>query len=76
MTAWGCVENAQRVACTAGDDVMDWLMSQPIPEKEGARAARRLVEQQITDLVGRLLSEKPGRKKIALKATKKGLVAV
>jgi ATP-dependent Clp protease ATP-binding subunit ClpC len=69
------VEDAQRVACTAGEDVMDWLMQQPLPEKEGARAARRLVEQQITDLVGRLLSEKPGRKKIALKATKKGLVA-
>lgn len=70
------VEEAQHVACTVGEDVLDWLVSQPMPAKEGARAARRLVERNITDFVGRLLSEKPGKKKISIKATKKGLVAV
>lgn len=68
------VRQTQRVACTAGEDVLNWLLIQPYPEKEGARAARRLVERQITDLVGRLLSLKPGKKKITLRATKKGLV--
>lgn len=69
------VELAQRVACTAGEDVLNWLLTRPMPEKEGARAARRLVEREVTDFVGRLLSEKPGKKKITLKATKKGLVS-
>ena len=70
------VETAQRIACTAGEDVLNWLLSHPLPAIEGARAARRLVEREITDVVGRLISEKPGRKKITLKAGKKGLVAV
>ncbi|OGL73486.1 hypothetical protein A3D73_01910 [Candidatus Uhrbacteria bacterium RIFCSPHIGHO2_02_FULL_60_44] len=70
------VEDAQRVACSAGDDVVTWLLTRPLPEKEGARAARRLVDREVTDFVGRLLSTKPGKKKIILKATKKGLVAV
>jgi ATP-dependent Clp protease ATP-binding subunit ClpC len=67
---------AQEVACTAGDDVLAWLLSQPMPPKEGARAARRLVEREITDLIGHLLSLQPTKKKITLKATKNGLRAV
>ncbi|GMU25792.1 ATP-dependent Clp protease ATP-binding subunit [Candidatus Uhrbacteria bacterium UHB] len=70
------VRQAQRVACTAGDDVLDWLLTRPIPEKEGARAARRLVECEITNLVGNLLSRQPGKRKITLKITKKGLQAL
>jgi ATP-dependent Clp protease ATP-binding subunit ClpC len=69
------VAAAQHVACRAGDDVLDWLVSRPMPEKEGARAARRLVEKEVTDLVGRLLSEQPKKRTIRLKATKKGLMA-
>lgn len=70
------VSNAQRVACTAGDDVLNWLISRPMPEHEGARAARRLIEREITHLVGRLLSEKPTKRAIRLKATKNGLRAL
>jgi ATP-dependent Clp protease ATP-binding subunit ClpC len=69
------VETAQRVACVAGEDVLNWLVARPLPGQEGARAARRLVEREITDFVGRLLAEKPGKKKITLRATKKGLAA-
>ncbi|MEN9558661.1 MAG: hypothetical protein RL141_1030, partial [Candidatus Parcubacteria bacterium] len=47
------VDDAQRVACTAGDDVLDWLMTQTFPEKEGGRAARRLVERLVTDPISR-----------------------
>lgn len=67
------VNEAQRVACTAHDDVLDWLMRQPMPAEEGARAARRLVEREITSLITKLLAAKPQKKKIALKATATGL---
>lgn len=67
------VNEAQRVACTAGDDVIDWLMHQPMPTEEGARAARRLVEREVTSLITRLLTSKPQKKKIVLKATAAGL---
>ncbi len=70
------VQDAQRVACHAGDDVLAWLLKQPMPEQEGARAARRLVEKEVTDLVGRLLSEQPKKRTIRLKVTKNGLRAV
>jgi ATP-dependent Clp protease ATP-binding subunit ClpC len=70
------VRDAQNVACLAGDDVLNWLLKQPMSEKEGARAARRLVEREITDFVGRLLSKQPKRRTIHLKAGKKGLTSV
>lgn len=70
------VRRAQSVACHAGEDVVNWLASQPIPEKEGARAARRLIEREITNIVGRLLAHQPGKKTIRLKATKDGLKAI
>lgn len=70
------VEQAQRVACTAGEDVMDWLAAQPFPEKEGARAARRLVDRTVSDLVGAFLAQKPTKKTLTLKVTKKGVVAI
>jgi ATP-dependent Clp protease ATP-binding subunit ClpC len=68
--------SAQRIACEAGDDVIDWLLSQPMPEKEGARAARRIVEREVTNLIARLLSEKPLKRTIKLRATKQGLRAM
>lgn len=67
------VESAQRVACSAGDDVLEWLLKQPLPPEEGARAIRRLLEREVTALISRLLSEKPQKKKVALKATREGL---
>jgi len=69
------VETAQRVACSAGDDVLDWLLRQPLPAEEGARAVRRLLEREVTALISRLLSEKPQKKKLSLKATASGLKA-
>ncbi len=72
----GRVEGVQRVACSAGDDVMDWLLRQPMPAEEGARAVRRLLEREVTALIGKLLSEKPQKKKLQLKATSAGLRVV
>jgi ATP-dependent Clp protease ATP-binding subunit ClpC len=69
------VTDAQRVACTAGEDVLNWLTAQPISEHEGARAARRLIEREITSIVSRVLSEQPNKRLIRLKATKAGIRA-
>lgn len=67
------VETIQRVACSAGDDVMEWLLHQPLPREEGARAVRRLLEREVTSAIGKLLSEKPKKKRIQLKVTSAGL---
>jgi ATP-dependent Clp protease ATP-binding subunit ClpC len=67
------VESVQRVACQAGEEVLDWLISQPLPPEEGARAARRLVEREITAAIGRLLSAQPQKKKIRFRITPSGL---
>jgi ATP-dependent Clp protease ATP-binding subunit ClpC len=70
------VSNAQRVACETSDDVLDWLLKQPLPPEEGARAARRLVEKEVTSLISRLLAERPQKKKLSLKVTSNGLKLV
>lgn len=67
------VESVQRVACSASDDVLDWLLRQPLPPEEGARAVRRLVEREVTAVISKLLSEKPQKKKIHFKVTNGGL---
>ena len=68
------MNEAQHVAYTAGDDVLDWLTAQGVGDPtEGARIARRLVEREILPLLGRTLLDKPSKKKGILKATKTGL---
>ncbi|MFZ2804092.1 MAG: ATP-dependent Clp protease ATP-binding subunit [Patescibacteria group bacterium] len=67
------VEDAQRVACGTSDEVLEWLLSQPLPPEEGARAARRLIEKEVTALISRLLAERPQKKKLQLKVTSGGL---
>ena len=70
------VEEAQRVAVNAGDDVLEWLITRPLPQEEGARAVRRLLEREVTAVIGKLLSEKPQKKKIQFKVTAAGLKIV
>lgn len=67
------VEEAQHVAWSASDEVIDWLSKRPMPAEEGARAIRHVVEREITSLISRLLAEKPNKKKIMLSVTKNGL---
>lgn len=69
------VQATQHVACAAGDDVLDWLLAQKLPPEEGARAIRRLVEREVTSAIGRLLTEKPGKRKITFSASAKKLTA-
>lgn len=67
------VNLSQSVACRAGDDVIDYLLSRPLPIEEGARAARRLLEREVTALIARMLASQPHKKKLSLTATTKGL---
>ncbi|MCE9586166.1 ATP-dependent Clp protease ATP-binding subunit [Candidatus Uhrbacteria bacterium] len=66
----GRVKEAQDVALSAGDDVLDWLMKRDFPSEEGARSARRVVEREIMSLLSEMLVEQPNKKKGTLKVTK------
>ena len=60
------VSDIQRVACEASEDVIEWLAHRTLPREEGARAARRLVEREITSKLTQLLTEKPLKKKMGI----------
>jgi ATP-dependent Clp protease ATP-binding subunit ClpC len=64
------LEEAQRVALAAGDDVLDWLMGRSRPSEEGARAARRLVEREVISLLSNFLVEHPNKRKGSIKVSK------
>lgn len=57
------VKQVQRIAYTAGDDVLEWLLGRERGAEEGARAARRLVEQEIAALLGKALVAQPNKRK-------------
>ncbi|MCI0479576.1 ATP-dependent Clp protease ATP-binding subunit [Candidatus Uhrbacteria bacterium] len=67
------LRDTQRVACTAGDDVLEWLLSRPLPPEEGARAIRRLVERESTAAITRLLTDRPTKRTSSLRASAKKL---
>lgn len=67
------LEQAQKVALSAGEDVLEWLMKQNMGKEEGARAARRIVEREISGLLSRFLIDHPQKKKGLLKVTKNEL---
>jgi ATP-dependent Clp protease ATP-binding subunit ClpC len=61
---------AQEVALTAGDDVLDWLVTRERQSEEGARAARHIVEREVVSLLGSFVLEHPKRKKGTLTVSK------
>ncbi|MCC7522970.1 ATP-dependent Clp protease ATP-binding subunit [Candidatus Uhrbacteria bacterium] len=67
------LEQMQKVGLSAGDDVLEWLMKQNLVKEEGARAARRVVEREISGLLSRFLIDHPQKKKGMLKVTKNEL---
>jgi len=67
------VERTQRVACTASDHILEWLLKQPMPAEEGARAIRRILEREITALVSKTLAEKPKKRKLTFEIGPKTL---
>jgi ATP-dependent Clp protease ATP-binding subunit ClpC len=64
------VKEAQDVALSAGDDVLDWLMKRDFASDEGARAARRIVEREVMSLLSEMLIEHPNKRKATLKVSK------
>ncbi len=67
------VEKAQHVAIRAGKDVIEFLMSRPIPQEEGARSAKRLLDTQVTSLISKMLTKHPQKRKLTLHKTATGL---
>ncbi len=70
------VTEAQQVACLMSDDVIDWLLDKPMPQEEGARAIRRVIDREIAALITKLVTDKPGKKKITIRTSKTGLKIV
>jgi ATP-dependent Clp protease ATP-binding subunit ClpC len=66
----GRVQEAQNVALSAGDDVLDWLMKRDFASDEGARAARRIVEREVMSLLSEMLIEHPNKRKATIKVSK------
>lgn len=67
------LERAQAGVYTVGDDVLEWLLSQQRHGDEGARAARRLVEQEVVSLLSKALLDRPKKKAWNLKVSKNKL---
>ncbi len=49
------LEEMQKIACEIPESVREWLMTQPLPSDEGARAIRRLVEREVTSAISSFL---------------------
>lgn len=69
----GRIKEAQDVALSAGDDVLDWLMKRDFSTDEGARSARRIVEREVMSLLSEMLIEHPNKRKGTLKITKNAI---
>ncbi len=61
---------AQEVAVSIGDEVLDYLVNRQRSGEEGARAARRVVEKEVVGVLGSFLLEHPKKKKGMLTVSK------
>ncbi|MCK9360810.1 ATP-dependent Clp protease ATP-binding subunit [Patescibacteria group bacterium] len=61
---------AQEVAVSVGDEVLDYLVNRQRSAEEGARAARRVVEKEVVGILGSFLLEHPKKKKGTLTVSK------
>lgn len=67
------LEETQSGAYRVGEEVLEWLASQHTQGEEGARAARRLVEQELTSLLSKALLERPKKRVWNVKVRKNKL---
>lgn len=67
------LEQVQKVACDVSESARDWLMKQPLPADEGARAIRRLVEKYITSGLSQHLITNQKASRVKLTAAKDGI---
>ena len=63
----------QNIACEIPNSVKDWLMQKSLPPEQGARAVRRLVEQEITSELTKYLIKHRKRSRITISANKNKL---
>ncbi len=69
------LQNMQKIACEVPENVREWLMSQPLPPEQGARAIRRLVEREITSAISQFLVNRRNKRLIRL-TTQNGKIMV
>lgn len=67
------VNEAQQTAYVAGDEVLDWLIERDLDAREGARAARHVVEREVMSLLGDALIAHPRKKRGSLTVSKNKL---
>ncbi len=67
------LEKIQKVACEISESAREWLMGQPLPAEEGARAIRRLVEKHVTSGLSRHLIDHQKASRIRLTAVRDGI---
>lgn len=67
------VKDAQNIAYSSGDDVLDWLLAQPMNREEGARAVRHVVEREIVRALSESLLKNQKKRTWKLNITKDGL---
>ncbi len=56
-------QQAMSVAYSVGDNVLDWLLTHSGRTDEGARAARRVVEREVTSLLSSAIMENPKKRR-------------
>ncbi|MDQ7814609.1 MAG: ATP-dependent Clp protease ATP-binding subunit [Patescibacteria group bacterium] len=66
------VTEAQQIACSMGDDVVEWLLDRPMPQEEGARAIRHVIDRELASLISKVITENRSKNKIVIKMTKNG----
>ncbi len=64
------VQETRQIATEANDEVIDWLLSQNFKPEEGARAARHLVEREVTPRISQAFIDKPTKRRWQLKVKK------
>jgi ATP-dependent Clp protease ATP-binding subunit ClpC len=69
------LQNMQKIACEVPESVREWLMSKPLPQDQGARAIRRLVEREITSAISHFLINRRNKRLIRL-TTQNGKIMV
>lgn len=71
------LQGAQAGVYTIGNDVLDWLLVKHTGHgDEGARAARRLVEEEVVSLMSKALLDQPKKRRWNLKVQKNKLALV
>lgn len=67
------LQKTQAGTYTVGEDVLEWLLQRSMAQEEGARAARRLVEQELVSILSKTLLDQPKKRRWNIKVSKNAL---